>query len=84
MTLSDINRHAVMYMARGDDDEEDKAEKAFITEMIAHHQHAVDMAKEILTKSSDATIQRLAKNIILSQQSEIGIMKHWLQQENSE
>lgn len=49
----------------------------FLDTMIAHHQGAVDMAKMVETKAQHAELKTLAKNIIVSQEKEIGEMKAW-------
>lgn len=49
----------------------------FLDTMIAHHQGAVDMARMAETKAERAEIKTLAKNIIASQQKEIGEMRSW-------
>lgn len=52
------------------------AEIDFLTDMIAHHQGAVDSAKIILTHSNDnAKLKTLAQNIISSQEKEIAEFK---------
>ncbi len=54
-------------------------EKAFIAEMIPHHQGAVDMAKLLL---EDTTIRpelvKFANDIITAQEGEIKQMQEWL------
>ncbi len=54
-------------------------EKVFLTEMIVHHQGAVDMANELL---KDKTIRQelatFAKDIINAQTDEIAMQKRWL------
>jgi uncharacterized protein (DUF305 family) len=49
----------------------------FISAMIPHHEGAVTMAKEILDKSQRPEIQKLAQDIIASQQAEIKQMQTW-------
>lgn len=49
----------------------------FLDTMIVHHQGAVDMAKDAETKAEHAELKTLARNIIASQQKEIGEMKSW-------
>jgi uncharacterized protein (DUF305 family) len=54
-------------------------EKAFITEMIPHHQGAVDMAKMLLKDPSiNSNLKAFAENIIKAQESEILQMNTWL------
>lgn len=56
----------------------DDFDKAFISEMIVHHEGAVDMAELALTNANHAEIKTLAKAIITAQTSEIAQMKAWL------
>ncbi|WP_404783438.1 DUF305 domain-containing protein [Altericista sp. CCNU0014] len=51
----------------------------FINAMIPHHEGAIAMAKEVLGKSKRPDIQKLAQNIIASQQTEIKQMRDWKQ-----
>jgi uncharacterized protein (DUF305 family) len=51
----------------------------FINGMIPHHEGAVVMAKDLLQKSKRPELQKLAKAIITSQQTEIDQMKKWRQ-----
>jgi uncharacterized protein (DUF305 family) len=54
-------------------------EKAFIKDMIPHHQGAVDMAKLLLQdKTISPQLQKFAQDIITAQESEIGVMNLWL------
>lgn len=56
----------------------DKAfDLAFIEMMTPHHQGAVSMAKEALTKSEKPEIKTLAGNIIKAQEAEIKMMNEW-------
>jgi len=47
----------------------------FSAMMIPHHQGAIDMAKTFLLHGQDAALRRLAQEIIVTQQSEIDVMK---------
>lgn len=55
-------------------------DKAFLKEMIPHHQMAIDMSSDI---ESDSDIYSFAKGIIKTQSSEIVKMKKWLSSEKS-
>jgi uncharacterized protein (DUF305 family) len=55
-------------------------DQRFIEAMIAHHQGAVDMAKEAQAKGERAEIRQLAAQIIKEQEAEIVQMKAWQQQ----
>jgi uncharacterized protein (DUF305 family) len=49
----------------------------FIDAMIPHHEGALTMAKEVLTKSKRPEIKKLAEAILASQQAEIKQMQQW-------
>ena len=51
----------------------------FVRLMLPHHQAAIDMAKAELAHGKDPEIHRLAQEVITDQQSEIELMKLWLQ-----
>jgi uncharacterized protein (DUF305 family) len=54
------------------------SEKEFITEMIPHHQEAVDTAKEVLARGATTPeIKSLMENIVSAQEKEIADMKTW-------
>lgn len=52
-------------------------DKAFLAEMIIHHQGAIDMANLVLQKSSKPELRNLANDIIAAQAKEIDQMKTW-------
>ena len=58
----------------------DAFDKAFMSEMIVHHQGAIDMANLALTSANHQEIKDLAKNIMAAQTSEITEMKNWQSQ----
>lgn len=49
----------------------------FIDSMVFHHQGAVNMAQEVLTKSKRPEMKKLAQDIIAAQKQEIEQMKQW-------
>jgi uncharacterized protein (DUF305 family) len=49
----------------------------FVQAMIPHHEAAVTMAKDLAQKTKRPELQKLAKDIIASQQVEIDQMKQW-------
>jgi uncharacterized protein (DUF305 family) len=59
---------------------DDRFDLRFLQAMVAHHQGAVTMGQDLLTKSQRPQMQKLAKNIISSQQREIDTMKQWEKQ----
>jgi uncharacterized protein (DUF305 family) len=56
-----------------------KFDKRFINAMIPHHESAITMAQDALSKSKRPEIKKLAQSIINSQQAEINQMKQWRQ-----
>ena len=60
----------------------DEFDKAFIAEMIIHHQGAIDMAKLAQQNAKHQEVKTLATNIIAAQTSEIDAMKSWQTQWN--
>ena len=55
----------------------DAFDKEFISEMIVHHQGAVDMAHAVLKTSKRPELIKLANDIISAQTKEIGMMQEW-------
>ena len=53
----------------------------FLEGMIAHHGGALQMAHDALEKSSNTTVRRLAREIILAQRAEIIELRRMLRQE---
>jgi len=57
------------------------SEKEFLTEMIPHHQEAVDTAKQVLARGATTPeIRTLMENIVKAQEKEIGDMKAWYEE----
>ena len=54
------------------------ADQDFAALMIPHHQGALEMAKTELLYGKDPVLRRLAQEILIDQQSEIQVMKLWL------
>jgi uncharacterized protein (DUF305 family) len=52
-------------------------EKAFLSNMLSHHQGAVDMSKIALEKAKRQEIKDLAKAIITAQTDELAQMESW-------
>lgn len=55
----------------------DEFDKAFLAEMIIHHQGAIDMANLVLQKSTRPELRSLANDIVAAQTKEINQMKMW-------
>ncbi len=55
----------------------DDFDKTFITEMVSHHQGAIDMAKLAQANAKHDEIKNLAGNIMSAQTSEISQMQLW-------
>lgn len=56
----------------------DAFDRAFLEEMIVHHQGAVEMAELVLQTSKRPELTTLANNIITAQTGEIAMMQGWL------
>jgi uncharacterized protein (DUF305 family) len=69
-TMSDMT--ASLQGKTGDD-----FDRAFISEMITHHEGAVDMAELALQNAGHSEIKQLAQNIISAQTAEIANMRGW-------
>jgi uncharacterized protein (DUF305 family) len=55
----------------------DEFDKAFLKEMIVHHEGAVEMAHAVHATSKRPELLKLADDIISAQTSEIELMKQW-------
>lgn len=55
----------------------DEFDKAFLSEMVIHHEGAVIMAEDVLATSKRPELLTLAKDIISAQTKEINQMKAW-------
>jgi uncharacterized protein (DUF305 family) len=55
----------------------DDFNKAFLSEMIIHHEGAVEMAQAVLKSSKRPELIKLANDIISAQNKEIDMMKGW-------
>lgn len=53
-------------------------DQAYVSEMIRHHEDAVEMSKRVLAHTSRKEVRELAANIIEAQTVEITQMKQWL------
>ena len=58
----------------------DPFDRAFIDEMIPHHQGAILMARAEMTKGSDPELKKIARAIITAQTEEIEQMNSWRKQ----
>lgn len=54
------------------------ADADFVTNMIPHHQMAIDMAKKELAKGGNPEARAMAQKMIDAQQEEITTMQAWL------
>src|SRR5512134_1428549 len=64
--------------ADGPTDRTGRAEVRFLEGMIDHHQMALDMANDCLTKATTESLRTLCQNVITDQSREIEIMRGWL------
>lgn len=78
MAMSDEQRKAMMMsMDLGAADAQ--FDLRFLDAMIPHHEGALVMAKDVLSKSQRPEMKQLAQNILSSQQKEIDQMQQWRQ-----
>lgn len=70
-----------MSMAMGDmsvsDDASTPYDQRFISAMIAHHNGAIEMAREAQSKAEHAELRQLAGTIIAAQQAEVAQLEQW-------
>lgn len=55
----------------------DDFDKAFIDEMIMHHEGAIEMAKLVKDSAKHDELKQMADNIISAQSQEIDMMQSW-------
>ena len=55
-----------------------EAEKLFLQLMIAHHEGGIEMAEAVLERSTNRTVDSLARGMVKAQQSEIDYMQELL------
>ncbi len=53
------------------------ADSVFVAAMIAHHQGAVDMARQVLLYGRDSAVRAFALGVVAEQQVEITMLAHW-------
>ncbi len=53
-------------------------EKAFLSEMIVHHEGAIEMAEALLENTQRPELVKLGNDIITAQKGEVAMMKTWL------
>ena len=58
---------------------DDQFDLRFLNAMIPHHEGAVVMAQDALSKSKRPEIKKLAQEIVASQKAEIEQMQQWKQ-----
>jgi uncharacterized protein (DUF305 family) len=73
------NQKQMMMMSMDLGQADAKFDLRFINAMIPHHEGAITMAQDALTKSTHVEIKQLAKDILATQQKEIDLMKKWRQ-----
>jgi uncharacterized protein (DUF305 family) len=76
MTMTpEVRKNMMMSMDLGSADA--KFDLRFLDAMIPHHEGALVMAKDAIAKSKRPEIQKLAQDILSSQQAEIDKMQQW-------
>ena len=56
-------------------------DRAFVNEMVPHHEGAIRMAEAVLEETEDPQLRKLAEGIIAAQRTEIAEMKRFRQRE---
>lgn len=82
-SATEMNEEDMQAMGMSDPRELAKArpfDKAFIDEMIPHHQSAIVMAEVARKETKDPEIREIAEDIVSAQQREIEQMEQWRQQ----
>lgn len=51
----------------------------FVRDMIAHHEQAIAMASAVIGADTDQVVQSTAREVVLLQRWEIGVMDAWLE-----
>ena len=80
MEMNEQNMRAMGMSEPGKLANEEPFDKAFIDEMIPHHESAIAMAEVALQNTDDPEIRGIADDIMSAQQREIEQMKQWRQQ----
>lgn len=70
-------QHGSMMMSQDLGAADDKFDLRFLNAMIPHHEGALVMAKDAISKSTRPEIKQLNQNILTSQRAEITQMKQW-------
>ncbi|MFP5281863.1 MAG: DUF305 domain-containing protein [Actinomycetes bacterium] len=70
---------AVGYMVGGDRPPRESApEVGFLRDMTTHHDQAVEMANIALDRATEALVRTFAREVLLTQRYELGLMSAWL------
>ncbi len=83
LALLSVLMLALVASACGDDDQgqtggatkANRTDRAFVADMVPHHQSAIDMAQVALERGQSSFVKTLAKNIAGSQQPQIDAMR---------
>ena len=75
--IEDWNRSQKKKTIFAEEKTEDEFDKAFIEEMIVHHQGAIDMAQLARKNAGHDEIKSMADDIISAQTKEIDQMRQW-------
>jgi uncharacterized protein (DUF305 family) len=54
------------------------ADVGFLQDMIVHHEQAIAMSYRTVSVAADAEVRSVAKEVLVAQQYEIGLMEGWL------
>ncbi len=76
-TVTYCLQHESMMMSQDLGAADDKFDLRFLDAMIPHHEGALVMAKDAISKSTRPEVKQLNQNILTSQQAEITQMQQW-------
>ncbi len=63
-----------------DDKTRNALDRAFVKNMIVHHQGAIEMAEKVVDQTKRPEVKALAEEIIATQGAEVETMNGWLKQ----
>jgi uncharacterized protein (DUF305 family) len=77
---SEMHNMMDMMMANLEGKTGESFERAFLEDMIVHHEGAVEMTRALLDETNRPELTQFAKNIIAVQSEEIEMMEGWLEE----
>lgn len=78
MTQTNIKEQTEQLSSDLDDKTTNALDRAFVENMIVHHEGAIEMAKKVVDKTKRPEVKALAEEIITTQSAEVETMNGWL------